>query len=132
MLSQLAATSAALGERAQCQSLYALLSPYAHCYAADMSYHCAGSVSHFLGQLARALAEPHAAVEHFTQAVERNQQFGLEASRVSSQFQLSLALLESLESAERARGEALLLQTQRQASERGLTPIVRAIAQRPD
>lgn len=132
MLCQLAAASAALGERTQCQSLYALLSPYAHCYAADMSYHCAGSVSHFLGLLARALGEPQAAIEHFSQAVVRNQQFGLEACRVSSQFQLALALADSLESAEQARSQALLVQTHRQAHELGLAPLVRLIEQRAD
>ncbi|HET8932843.1 MAG TPA: AAA family ATPase [Polyangiales bacterium] len=130
MLCQLAAASAALAERKQCQSLYALLSPYAHCYAADMSYHCAGSVHHFLGLLSRALREPQAALDHFSQAVASNQRFGLEACRVSSQYQLALCLADGLESAERAQGQALLVQTHRQAHELGLSPLVRSIEQR--
>ena len=129
VLCQLAATAAALGERAQCQSLYALLSPYPHCYAADVSFHCAGSVSHFLGLLARALDEPRAAIEHWKQAVEHNQRFGLEACRVSSQYQLALILLQSVEAAERRHGEALVTDTRRQAQELGLAPLMRAIAQ---
>lgn len=129
VLCQLAATSAALALRAQCTSLYALLSPYAHCYAADVSFHCAGSVSHFLGLLARALGEPRAAIEHWKQAVEHNRRFGLEACRVSSQYQLALVLLESAESTERVNGRALLKETERQAKELGLAPLARAIAQ---
>lgn len=128
MLCQLAATSAALGLRPQCQSLYALLSPYPHCYAADVSFHCAGSVSHFLGLLARALGEPRAAIEHFRQAVEHNRRFGLEACRVSSQYQLALMLRGSVEAAERVQGETLLADTKRQAQELSLAPLVREIA----
>jgi predicted ATPase len=130
ILCQLAATSAALGARAQCQSLYALLSPHAHCYAADLSFHCAGSVSHFLGLLARALGEPHAAIEHFGHAVEHNQRFGLAACRVASQHELAQMLLGSVEADERVRGAALLAQAQQQASELGLQPLMRAIAAR--
>jgi tetratricopeptide (TPR) repeat protein len=130
VLCQLAAASAALTERAQCESLYALLSPYAHCYAVDVSFHCAGSVRHFLGLLARALGDAPSAIEHWTQAIEHNRRFGLEAHRVSSQYQLAQMLLDSLESAERARGQELLEQTAGQASNLGLAPIVRAIAQR--
>jgi DNA-binding winged helix-turn-helix (wHTH) protein len=130
MLCQLAQTAAALGERTQSESLYALLAPYAHCYAVDVSFHCAGSVSHFLGLLARALGEPQAAIEHFKKAVAHNRRFELEACAVSSQYQLALGLLGSLESSERAEGEALLGLTQRRAAELGLTPLVRAVEQR--
>jgi DNA-binding winged helix-turn-helix (wHTH) protein len=126
MLCQLATVTAALRRSAQCQSLYALLSPYAHCYAADVSYHCAGSVSHFLGELARALGERTAAIEHFTQAVEHNTRFGLQACAVSSQYQLAVTLLGSDESREQAQGKALLAPTKRQATELGLRPLVRA------
>jgi N-acetylglutamate synthase-like GNAT family acetyltransferase len=84
-------------------------------------------VSHFLGLLARALGEPQAAIEHFTQAEAHNQRFGLEACRVSSQHQLALMQLDSVDSAVRTQGQALLLQTQRQASELGLKPLAQAI-----
>jgi DNA-binding winged helix-turn-helix (wHTH) protein len=130
VLCQLAATSAALGERAQCQSLYALLSPFSHCYAADVSFHCAGSVSHFLGLLARTLGEPRAAIEHWTQAVEHNQRFGLAACRASSQYQLALMLLDSNEPAERTKGQGLLEDTAHQANDLGLAPLVRAVTAR--
>jgi hypothetical protein len=46
-------------------------------YAADLSLHCDGSVSHFLGELARSLGRTEKSVEHMEVALDRNERAGL-------------------------------------------------------
>jgi DNA-binding winged helix-turn-helix (wHTH) protein len=77
---------------AHAEALYALLSPYPHWYAADLSLHCDGSVSHFLGTLARSLGRTREATRHFEEALECNERAGYAPQAAHSAYELARAL----------------------------------------
>jgi hypothetical protein len=78
--------------QAHVEQLYALLSPYPHWHAADLSLHCDGSVSHFLGTLARALGRTRDATRHLEGALECNERAGYAPQAAHSAYELARAL----------------------------------------
>jgi DNA-binding winged helix-turn-helix (wHTH) protein/tetratricopeptide (TPR) repeat protein len=84
--------SIATRSEAHAEALYALLSPYPHWYAADLSMHCDGSVSHFLGTLARSLGRTREATRHLEEALEYNERAGFAPQAAHSAYELARAL----------------------------------------
>jgi DNA-binding winged helix-turn-helix (wHTH) protein len=84
--------SIATHSEAHAEALYALLSPYPHWYAADLSMHCDGSVSHFLGTLARSLGRAREATRHLEEALECNERAGFAPQAAHSAYELARAL----------------------------------------
>ncbi|MET0388203.1 MAG: AAA family ATPase [Polyangiales bacterium] len=129
-VSQLAIVSAAVGSTDHCRALYEQLRAYPHMYAAGISFHCDGSISHHLGVLARALGNETAAVAHFETAVDRNAQFGLKPRALQSQYELAVMLLDAPSVRDLRRGNQLLERTHDDALQLGLSPLVRKIVRR--
>lgn len=74
------------------EALYQLLEPYPEYYAAGVSYHCIGSVSYFLGILARTLGRHRKAVAHLEDALEQNARFNLKVQVVRTRCELARTL----------------------------------------
>ncbi len=104
-LVHLAVVSVATRSRAHTEVIYALLAPYPHLHAADLSLHCDGSVSRFLGILARSLGRTREAIQHLEEALERNEHAGFAPQAAHSAYELGCALSASRspEVAKRAR-----------------------------
>ncbi|HET8938071.1 MAG TPA: hypothetical protein VFN67_31725, partial [Polyangiales bacterium] len=126
VLAELASASAAVADLELCSELYRLLSPYCRYYAASVSYHNEGSISHMLGLLARSLGQVEAARAHFETAYEKNRKFDLHACAIRSQFELSTLLVESSTRSDFSKGAKLLAQVHTEASARGMQPLARA------
>lgn len=126
VLAELASASAAVANLELCSELYRLLSPYCRYYAASVSYHNEGSISHMLGLLARALGHDEEARAHFETAHERNRNFDLNACAIRSRFELAKLLIDSTTSSERSQGTKLLEEVHTEATARGMQPIARA------
>lgn len=91
-LVHLSVASIATSSHAHAEALYGLLSPYPHWYAADLSLHCDGSVSHFLGTLARALGRTEEATKHLEEAIEENDRAGFAPQAAHSAYELARLL----------------------------------------
>jgi DNA-binding winged helix-turn-helix (wHTH) protein len=91
-LVHLSVASIATRSQAHAEALYALLSPYPHWYAADLSLHSDGSVSHFLGTLARSLGRPGEAARHLEEALECNEHAGFAPQAAHSAYELARTL----------------------------------------
>jgi hypothetical protein len=128
-LAHLAVASIATRSLTHVEALYALLSPYPHFHAADLSLHCDGSVSHFLGTLARALGRIRDAVRHLDEAVDRNDAAGFEARAAHSVYELAGAVLESSSSRNTKRARALLARVLDTGRRTGMEPLTRSAEQ---
>ncbi len=91
-LVHLSVASIATGSQAHVAALYALLSPYPDQYAADLSLHCEGSVSHFLGTLAQSLGRTREATKHLEDALELNERAGFAPQAARSAYELARSL----------------------------------------
>ena len=85
--------------------LYPLLSRYPDRYASDLSLHCEGSVSHFLGALALSLGRTRQGVQHLEDALDRNERAGFARHAAHSAYALARAFSDeaSPEGSRRAR-----------------------------
>src|SRR5207302_4846336 len=75
-MSLLAETCAALEDRDAAAELYTQLSPYAHLNAVDVPEGMRGSVSRYLGLLARTMQRFDDAEQHYQNALAMNQHLG--------------------------------------------------------
>jgi len=92
-LTHLAQRSVATRAMEYVEALYSLLKPYTKYYVAGVSFHCEGSVSHYLGILARTLAREREAIAHLEEAMQQNARFGLEARAVWTRYELGRTLV---------------------------------------
>lgn len=126
VLSEIASACAAVAKIDLCNELYGLLLPYANYYAASVSYHNEGSISHMLGLVARTLGRDVEARAHFETAQERNRNFDLNACALRSQFELAKLLIESNVVSDPAQGRKLLDEVHTEALARGMHPLAKA------
>jgi DNA-binding winged helix-turn-helix (wHTH) protein len=126
VLSELATASAIVGNLERCRELYDLLCPYAGHYAASVSYHNEGSISHMLGLLARALGRDVDALARFEASYQHNTNFELFAAALRSRFELAKLLLDSRVVSDRHRSHKLLKLTYEEASSREMKPLAEA------
>jgi DNA-binding winged helix-turn-helix (wHTH) protein/tetratricopeptide (TPR) repeat protein len=107
-LAHLSAVAVALGDRPRAETLYALLLPYPHHNTPNGFQYCLGSVSYFLGSLARLLGRPREAAGHLEDALAMNQRIGFVPQAARTQVALAELLAESSRLPDRARAGALL------------------------
>jgi DNA-binding winged helix-turn-helix (wHTH) protein/tetratricopeptide (TPR) repeat protein len=122
-LVHLSVASIATRSQEHAQVLYTLLSPYPHLYAADLSLHCDGSVSHFLGELARSLGRIEKSVEHLEVALDRNERAGLRPRVAHSAYALASVLSQSANRKTAGRARALYARARELSLELGLEPL---------
>jgi hypothetical protein len=103
--------------------LYELQKPFAQFYAASIAFENLGSISYFLGMLARVLGDTPAALTHLEDALTHNARAGLAAHVVQTQVELARMLLRK----QNARARSLLAAARPVAQERGLMPLIRSI-----
>jgi tetratricopeptide (TPR) repeat protein len=108
------------------RALYDLLARYPEYYTADISFHSDGSVSHFLGRLARLLGRDADALSHFEYALEQNTRFELRPCAALTSYELACLLIDSPSVRDVPRAFTLLAQTQRSATEIGMGPLADA------
>ena len=104
-LVHLSVASIATSSPAHAEALYALLSPYPHLYAADLSLHSDGSVAHVLGTLAHSLGRMREAARHLEEALECNEHAGFAPQAAHSAYELARTLYDpaSPQTGKRAR-----------------------------
>jgi DNA-binding winged helix-turn-helix (wHTH) protein len=129
-LVHLAAAALATNSRGQIEALYALLSPYPHLYAADLSLHCDGSVAHFLGLLADALGRTRESVEHFEQALVANEKAGFEGRAAHSAYELGRILAATASNGTANRARELLGRALEDSHRMGMRPLARRVEER--
>lgn len=106
-LARLALGAVALEREADARTLYGLLQPYASFTALNGLSICLGSVSHFLGVLARFLEMRTEATGHFEDAIAMNTRLGHKVHTLRSQLALAELLHEQYPGALVARAQSL-------------------------
>jgi hypothetical protein len=103
--------------------LYRLLAPYPDHFAIGLSFHCQGSISQTLGNLACVLGRDEQAVFHLAHGIAQNERFGAMSCMLHTK--LDLARLLAAEGPVRALGRAreLLQETIEQAGQRCMRPL---------
>jgi DNA-binding winged helix-turn-helix (wHTH) protein len=124
-LVHLAVASIATSSQAHTEALYGLLSPYPRWYAADLSLHCDGSVSHFLGTLARALDRAQEAAMHLEEALEQNDRAGFVPQAAHSAYELACVLSGTSGPQAPKRVQALLTRVLDVTRRIGMEPLAR-------
>ncbi len=125
-LVHLAVASTGTRSREHAEALYALMSPYPHLHAADLSLHCDGSMSHFLGTLARLLGRARESVQHLEEALQRNERAGFASRAAHSAYELACALSDSTSHGTATRAQSLFTQVLRMSREMGMDPLARS------
>ena len=122
----LAVVSVATRSKAHAEALYGLLSPYPHLHAADLSMHCDGSVSRFLGVLARSLGRTREAERHLEEALQRNEAVGFRPQAAHSAYELACLLSESSSSQVARRARPLWTRVLDMTRPMGMEPLARS------
>jgi DNA-binding winged helix-turn-helix (wHTH) protein len=122
-LAHLSVASIATRSLGHAEILYSLLSPYPHFFAADLSMHCDGSVSHFLGTLGRVLGRTREAAKHLEDALDRNERAGFAPSAAHSAYELACTLIAMGGSSGVTRARELLLRVVESTHRMGMAPL---------
>jgi len=129
-LVHLAAAALATKSQIQAEALYALLSPYPHLYASDLSLHSDGSVAHFLGLLADAIGRPGESVAHFEQALAANERAGFEGHAAHSAYELGRMLIATASNGENNRARELLTRALETSRRLRMHPLAQRVEER--
>ena len=124
-LVHLAVVSIATSSPAHAEVLYALLSPHSHLHAADLSMHSDGSVSRFLGSLARSMGRRQEAAQHLEEALERNERAGFAPQAAHSAYELAIVLSESTKPQVARRARSLWTRVLEMTRPMGMEPLTR-------
>lgn len=127
VLSRLALVNTAMGNAEYIEALYGLLNPYARYYAVGISFHSEGSISYFLGILARKLARNEQAIAHLEEALDLNSRAGLQARVVRTRYELARALIDASTPGASKRACALMVQARQEAQALDLQPLFIAV-----
>ncbi len=122
-LAHLSIVAVSLEDRVRAESLYALLRPYPHHNTPNgFNYHL-GSVSYFLGHLARLLGRVDDAVRHFEEALTMNERMGSMPQLARTQAAFGDLLSSGARRGERLRAEALLSEAAATAQRLEMAPL---------
>jgi DNA-binding winged helix-turn-helix (wHTH) protein len=103
--------------------VYRLLAPYPNHFAIGLSFHCQGSISHTLGNLAHVLGRDEQAVLHLANGVAQNERFGAMSCMLHTKFDLARLLAAEGPVRSLARARELLQETIEQAGQRCMRPL---------
>jgi DNA-binding winged helix-turn-helix (wHTH) protein/tetratricopeptide (TPR) repeat protein len=123
-LAHLSLVAVALGDLRRAERLYALMKPYPHHNTPNALDVYLGSVSYFLGQLARLLGRGKAAVQHFEDALVHNGRLRFVPQLARTQLALAEVLAERGSKAGRARATELLAEAAATARRLGMGPLL--------
>jgi hypothetical protein len=104
------------------QVLYELLQPYPDYFAIGISFHCQGSIAHYLGNLARVLGRPEEARSLLERGVQNNQGFGALTCLIHNELDLARLLLSPGPVQDLPRAQALLDSIAERAGAMGMRP----------
>jgi DNA-binding winged helix-turn-helix (wHTH) protein/tetratricopeptide (TPR) repeat protein len=127
VMAQISVCVIAAGSREHAKVLYELLLPFAHFYAASITFECMGSISYFLGMLARTLGDAQAALAHLQHATAANERVELSACALQAQVELARLLLTERSVVDVERARLLLSAARPVAQHRGLVNVLRSI-----
>jgi tetratricopeptide (TPR) repeat protein len=129
MLCVVGHAASTLGDRARCERAYEELLPFTDRNAVDVIWFALGSVSFYLGLIARALGNHAAARQHFEHATQRNTEFGYRPHAARSRFELARTLAAATDDArQRLRANELLDEIEPDVRKMGLTALLDSIA----
>jgi DNA-binding winged helix-turn-helix (wHTH) protein/tetratricopeptide (TPR) repeat protein len=123
-LAHMSVVAVALGDRARGETLYSLLRPYPHHNTPNGFQYCLGSVSYFLGALAKLLGRPREAAGHFEDALAMNQRLGFRPQVARTQVALAELLAQSSRLPDRARASALVGEAALMAQRLEMAPLI--------
>jgi tetratricopeptide (TPR) repeat protein len=127
-LAHLSLVAVWLEDHERAKVLYELLRPYPNHNTPNGFNYSVGSVSFFLGQLARLLGQTHAAVRHFEDAVAMNQRLGMVPQWARTLAALGDLLAESPRSQDRHQAAGLLAEAAETASRLDMAPLSAEVA----
>jgi DNA-binding winged helix-turn-helix (wHTH) protein/tetratricopeptide (TPR) repeat protein len=127
VLAQITVCVVVLDSREHARVLYERLLPFAQFYAASITFECMGSISYFLGELARLLGDAPAALAHLQHATQANERAALGACAVQSQVELAHLMLTERSLLDVERAHLLLAAARPEAEGRGLVGVLRRI-----
>ena len=128
-LTLLAEVCALLADAPRAAQLYDLLAPFATKNAAHHLVRTySGAISHFLGLLARTMAEQETAARHFDLALEMNARMGASPALVRTQYEYARLLGHSGGSNDCRRARDLLVQALQSATDLRMNGLSRKIA----
>jgi hypothetical protein len=119
-VAKLAVAATLLANREAARSLYERLSAYPDYNPANGLTFCLGSVSYFLGVLARFLERPVEAETHFEEALVMNARIGYEPQFLRTQLALAEMFARAPSRARRERARKLVLEVCARARELGM------------
>jgi tetratricopeptide (TPR) repeat protein len=120
ILGDLAVLCASLDDSQRAFILYELLAPYRDRNAVHSLYISCGSVSHYLGLLARLLGRRSQAAEHFEQALQMNARMGTQPELARTRYEYAKLLWEDDGEASRQRAGQLIEEARTTAQELGM------------
>ncbi len=134
-LAHLSLVAVWLRDAAGAESLYGLLRPYPHFNTPNGFQYCLGSVSHYLGLLARLLGRDRDAVGHLEDALAMNERMGFAPSAARTQAVLGDLLSESRRPQDEAQASVLLSAAEATARRLDMAPLLAQVQRsrsRPD
>ncbi len=123
-LAQLSLVAIGLDDRARAETLYALLRPYPHHNTPTNLGFYQGSVSYFLGLLARLLGRTRDAIGHLEDALVMNTRLGCVPQIARNQLALAGVLAEGDARGARARANDLVAQATATARRLEMAPLL--------
>jgi DNA-binding winged helix-turn-helix (wHTH) protein/tetratricopeptide (TPR) repeat protein len=126
-LAHLSLVAVWLHDRGGAESLYALLRPYPHHNTPNGFQYCLGSVSYYLGLLARLLGRDRDAVGHLEDALAMNERMGYVPQAARSQVALADLLGESRRPQDNARAAGFLASAETTARRLDMAPLLAQI-----
>ena len=122
VLTDLSVAACAAQSIEHAQVLYDLLEPYPEYFAVGISFHCQGSVAHYLGNLAWVLGRPEQARGLLERGAESNRRFNALTCLIHNELDLARLLLAPGPVQDLARARVLLDSIAERAGTMGMKP----------
>jgi hypothetical protein len=122
VLADLSVAAVAAQSISHAQVLYELLQPYPDYFAIGISFHCQGSIAHYIGNLARVLGQPEEARSLLERGAQNNQRFGALTCLIHNEMDLAKLLIAPGPVQDLPRARALLDSIAERAGAMGMRP----------
>jgi hypothetical protein len=122
VLADLSQAACATQSLEHAQVLYELLKPYPDYFAIGISFHCQGSIAHYLGNLAAVLGQPQEARSLLERGAQNNQRFNALTCLIHNETDLAKLLLAPGPVQDVPRARTLLESIAERASAMGMLP----------